>query len=44
MIYFPFCERGGIHGIFLLFRRVFSIDQYDYGLVLLSHSLLDTHE
>ena len=31
----------GIQGIFLLFRKVFNVDQYDFGLVLLSNSLSD---
>ena len=28
----PLCNRGGMQGIFLLFRNVFNIDQYDFGL------------
>ena len=40
----PLCNRGGIQGIFLLFRKVFNIDKYDFELVLLSNSLLDKRE
>ena len=35
------CSSGGMQGIFLLFRKVFKIDQYDFWLVLGSNSLLD---
>ena len=35
------CSNGGIQGIFLLFRNVFNIDQYDLGLVAGSDSFLD---
>ena len=28
------CSSGGMQGIFLLFRKVFNIDQYDFWLVL----------
>ena len=44
MISLPLCNRGGIQGIFLLFRKVFNIDQYCLGLVLLSNSLLYRRE
>ena len=40
----PLCDRGGMQDIFLLFRKAFNIDQYDFGLVLLSNSLLDRRE
>ena len=33
MISLPQCNRGGIQGIFLLFRKVFNIDQYDFRLI-----------
>ena len=33
------CSSGGMQGIFLLFRKVFNIDQYDFWLVLGSNSL-----
>ena len=32
------CSNGGIQGIFLLFRNVFNIDHYDFGLVAGSNS------
>ena len=35
------CSSGGMQGIFLLFRKVFNIDQYDFWLVLGSNSLWD---
>ena len=41
MINLPLCNRGGVEDIFLLFRKVFNIGQYDFGLVLLSNSLSD---
>ena len=34
------CNNGGI-GIFLLFKNVFNIDQYDFGLVAVSDNFLD---
>ena len=44
MINLPLCNRGKIQGIFLLFRKVFNIDQYNFGVVLLSNSLSDRCE
>ena len=44
VINLPLCNRGGKQGIFLIFRKVFNIDQYDFGLVLLSNSLSDRRE
>ena len=44
MVKLPLCNRGGMQGIFLLFRKVFNIDQYDFGLVLLSNSLSERRE
>ena len=41
---FLLCNRGGIKGIFLLFRKVFNFNQYDFGLVLLSNNLSDKRE
>ena len=35
------CSNGGIQEIFLLFRNIFNIDQYDFGLVVGSDSFLD---
>ena len=35
------CSNGGIQGILLSFRNVFNIDQYDFGLVAGSNSLLN---
>ena len=35
------CSNGEIRGIFLLFRNIFNIDQYDFGLVAGSNNLLD---
>ena len=35
------CSSGGMQGIFLPFRKVFNIDQYDFLLVLGSNSLWD---
>ena len=39
----PFTRRGGIAGIFVLFRKSFSIDQYVLGVVNGSLSLLLIH-
>ena len=44
MMKLPLCNRGGMLGIFLLFRKVFNIDQYDFGLVLLYNSLSERRE
>ena len=44
MINLPLCNSGGIQGIFLLFRKVFNIGQYNFGFILLSNSLLDRRE
>ena len=33
------CSSVGMQGIFLLFKKVFNIDQYDFWLVLGSNSL-----
>ena len=33
------CSGGKIQGIFLLFRKIFNIDQYDFWLVLGSNNL-----
>ena len=38
MINLPLCNKGEVQGIFLLFRKTLNIDQYDFGLVLLSNS------
>ena len=35
------CSSGRMQGIYLLFRNVFNIDQYDFWLVLGSNSLCD---
>ena len=40
VINLPLCNRGGMQGIFLLFKKVFKIDQYGFGDVLQSNSLL----
>ena len=40
----PLCNRGGMQGIFLLFRKIFNIDQYDFGLVFLSNSLSERRQ
>ena len=34
-------SKVGIQGIFLLFRNIFNIDQYDFGLVTGSNKILD---
>ena len=44
MMSLPLCRRGGIQGIFLLFRNVFNIDQDNFGIVLLSNSISDRRE
>ena len=44
MLNLSLCNRGGTQGIFLLFKKVFNIYQYDFGLVLLSNSLSDRRE
>ena len=38
MMNLPLCNRGGMQDIFLLFRKIFNIDQYDFGLVFLFKS------
>ena len=37
-------KTGGIMGIFLLFKNVFNMDQYVFGLVLGSKNLFATFE
>ena len=44
MINLSSCNRDGIQGILLLFRKSLNINLYNFGLVLPSNNLSDRHE